>query len=230
MAFSCDFSHIDDTSANFDGVFTGGDPGFSGYRYVKLTIDGDGTYQIRSSASGGSTSIFSRVISGLDPGTKYTWEAQLGYDSGGNIIWLDVYDSGSFVTTGGSLNVDPWSWTSSNGEATAVMTRNAYSVINGEMTADNFSHYVWNDLVAKTLEMRQAKGYSWDTANGKYPTASGCRVSAGETLSASKYNGVRYNIGSVLSTGVTDRSPGDIITGNLFTKLTDTLNEIIAGA
>lgn len=107
------------------------------------------------------------------------------------------------------------------------MTKNAYQILLGNRAADDFSHYVWNDLVTKVNEMRGKKGYSWDTANGTYPTASGCKVSAGETLSAKKYNGVRYNIGSVRSVGIYDVSAGDKLTGYHITRLTDVLNDII---
>lgn len=227
MAFACDFSHIEETSATFNGTFTGGDSGYSGYRYVRLTVDGVGTYQVRSSSAGGSISIFSKVISGLEPSTRYTWDAQLGYVDGGSIIWLDLYDSGSFTTLSSGVDIDPWYWNRSNGSASSSETSDAYSVLLGDLPANYFSHLVWNDLVDKVYEMRSALGYTWDTANGKYPTRSGCYVSAGDTLSARIYNGVRYNIGSVKTTGITDRQSGDRITGTLIVTLTDVLNDII---
>ena len=98
MAFSASFSSITETSARFRASFTGGDSGFSYYRYVRLDIDRD-TYEIRSDSVGGASSSFSETIRGLDPGTTYDWEAQLGYeDASGSITWLSIYDSGSFTT------------------------------------------------------------------------------------------------------------------------------------
>lgn len=230
MALSCEFYSITETKARFRGTFTGGDSGFGGYRYLRLTIDGFGIYQIESEESGGSTSRFRKDFAGFDPGTLYTWDAQLGYEVSGEIVWLDVYDSGSFTTEGGApVSVEPWSWTKSNGAASSGQTQTAYEVLMGSVTADQFSHLVWNDLVEKAAEVRAAKGYSWDTAGGTYPSASGCKVSAGETLSAKKYNGVRYNIGSMQSTGIYDQSPGDEITGYKIYHLTDVLNDIISG-
>lgn len=227
MAFYGDFYRVTTNKAEFEASFTGGDASYAEYRYVKLTVDGDGTYQIRSNSRGGANSTFEETITGLDPGTRYYWEAQLGYVSSGSIVWLDLYDSGSFTTEEETINVDPWSWTSSNGSASSSQTRTAHNVLMGTETADRFSHLVWNDLVDKAYEVRSARGYTWDTDGGNYPSVSGCKVSAGETLSARKYNGVRYNIGSILSTGIFDQSPGDKITGYKIYHLTEVLNEII---
>lgn len=226
MAFNAGFSGITENSADFYADFTGGDSSFSGYRYVRLDIDGD-RYTIRSNRAGGSSSTFDETITGLAPGTRYSWDAQLGYDDGSGMTWLDIYDSGSFTTDETVISIDPWSWTSSNGSATNSQTQRAYDVLMGNITADNFAHEVWNDLVDKVEEMRNAKGYSWDRAGGTYPSAAGCKMYAGDRLTADAYNGVRYNIGSVFSTGIPDQSPGDPITGYKIYHLTDILNRII---
>lgn len=227
MALTCEFYDISETKARFRATFTGGDSGFGGYRYIRLTIYGFGEYQIESTDPGGSSSSFKDSFAGFEKGTRYNWEAQLGYEVSGNIVWLDVYDSGSFTTAGSSVIVEPWSWDASNGNATSVATRTAYNVLMGTENPSEFSHLVWNDLVDKAYEVRSARGYTWDTDGGNYPSVSGCKVSAGETLSARKYNGVRYNIGSILSTGIFDQSPGDKITGYKIYHLTEVLNEII---
>lgn len=226
MAFSAGFDNITENSADFWADFTGGDSSFDNYRYVRLDIDGE-TYQIRSNNRGGSNSYFDETITGLTPDTRYSWDAQLGYMAGSNIVWLDVYDSGSFRTDEPAVQIDPWSWTQSNGQATNAETQQAYDVLMGTRTANQFSHYVWNDLVDKVEEMRNAQGYNWDRAGGTYPSASGCKMSAGDRLTADAYNGVRYNIGSILSTGIFDQSPGDKITGYKIHHLTEVLNEII---
>ena len=229
MAFSCEFYDIGETDAYFDAVFTGGDSSFTEYRYVKLSVDGR-TIQIRSKSAGGSSSYFSYHLTGLDEDTRYSWTAQLGYDAGG-IVWMDVYDNGSFRTEAAPLpQVEPWDWNSSNGSASATQTRNFYQSLLGNRSADNMSHLVWNDFVDKVAEMRSALGMSWgrtDIDGTSLPSASGCKVDAGETLSANKYNGVRYNIGSVMSSGIGKQDRGDKITGNLITILASTLNSII---
>lgn len=227
MAFSAGFRNIGEEDADFYADFTGGDSSFSGYRYVDLVLNGNRAYNIRSNERGGGSSSFDETITNLSPGTQYSWEAQLGYDDGSGTTWLDIYDSGSFTTDETAILVEPWSWTRSNGSATNAQTQRAYDVIMGNITADNFAHEVWNDLVDKVAEMREAKGYTWDRAGGTYPSASGCKMSAGDRLTAAAYNGVRYNIGSVFSTGISDQSPGDQITGYKIYHLTEVLNIII---
>lgn len=227
MAFSAGFRNIGEEDADFYADFTGGDSSFSGYRYVDLVIDGSRAYNIRSNERGGSSSSFDEYISDLVPGTRYEWEAQLGYDDGTGITWLDIYDSGSFTTDEPAVYVSHWSWSESNGSASTSQTVRAYNVLMGNVTADQFAHEVWNDLVDKVVEVREALGYSWDRAGGDYPSASGCKMNAGDRLTADAYNGVRYNIGSVFSTGISDQSPGDQITGYKIYHLTEVLNIII---
>lgn len=227
MAFSAGFRNIGETDADFYADFTGGDTSFSGYRYVDLVLNGNRAYNIRSNERGGGSSSFDETITNLTPGTRYRWEAQLGYDDGTGTTWLEIYDSGSFTTDEPAVQIDRWSWTRSNGSATNAQTQRAYDVLMGDITADNFAHEVWNDLVDKVAEMRSAKGYTWDRAGGTYPSASGCKMYAGDRLTADAYNGVRYNIGSVESTGIYDQSPGDPITGYKIYHLTEVLNIII---
>lgn len=236
MPFNASFDDITETSARFWATFTGGDETFSRYRYVRLDFDGN-VYEVRSNSVGGSSSSFSRYFYGLSPGAWYDWEAQLGYEDGAGIVWLDVYDSGSFQTDEPHVSIEKWSWSRSNGEATTAMTQRAYNVLSGAIpvleadgggsVTSNFSHYVWNDLVDKVSEMRDIAENGWSTANGVYPTAPECKVYTGNTLTAEKYNGVRYNIGSIRSTGILDQSPGDRITGYKILHLTDVLNDII---
>lgn len=227
MAFSAGFRNIGEEEADFYADFTGGDSSFSGYRYVDLVLNGNRAYNIRSNERGGGSSSFDETITNLTPGTRYRWEAQLGYDDGTGTTWLEIYDSGSFTTDEPAVQIDRWSWTRSNGSATNAQTQRAYDVLMGDITADNFAHEVWNDLVDKVAEMRSAKGYTWDRAGGTYPSASGCKMYAGDRLTADAYNGVRYNIGSVESTGIYDQSPGDPITGYKIYHLTEVLNTII---
>lgn len=226
--FYGDFGNITDSSATFTARFTGGDSSYSRYRYVSLEVDGR-TFEIKSTRMGGASSSFEKKITRLDPDTKYSWFAQVGYESQGTIYWLDFTDSGSFRTDPAPIAVTPWSWTKSNGEATTTQTRTAYDVLHGNAEADQFSHYVWNDLVSKVLEMRIAKGDEWSVANGKYLDYQDCKVRAGDTLTAEIYNAVRYNIGFFQSTGIYDQSPGDSITGYKIYHLTEVLNDIING-
>jgi hypothetical protein len=132
-----------------------------------------------------------------------------------------------FTITVPAITVEPWSWTSSNGSASAVKTQQFYNVLRGtSLPEDGFSYLVWNDLVDKVDEVLVAYGTTWYPYSG-YGKA-GCKVRNGETFSAAKYNEVRFQIGSILSTGISDRSEGDEIQGRYITILTDRINSIIS--
>ena len=171
------------------------------------------------------TTSRSYTLSGLSPNTRYAIN-YYGKNSYGTGPYMP---SPVYATTEPEILVDPWSWTASNGAATATQTRNAYAILQGTRAADDFHHNVWNDLVDKVVEMREALGYSWTTDSGRFPSASGCKVSAGDTLSALKYNALKTNIGSIKSTGIQDVDAGDEITGYHIVHITDVLNEIIEG-
>lgn len=231
MPFKFVDATVSTTYAVLEFEFTGGDSSYANYRPLRLTVD-DTKYSNKvydSDDSGGSSSYWTIRVSGLTPNTTYTFEAQLGYYTGSTASWLSLYADGDFTTDPDVLPVDKWSWNASNGSASAAATQNAYKVLKGTLSADNFSYSVWNDLVDKVVEVRSAKGYGWDSVSGKYFTAANCKVSSGDTLSAQIYNSVKYNIGSVRATGILDVSAGDEIKGNLITTLTDVINEIIDG-
>lgn len=221
--------NVTSNSAELWFEFTGGDASYGNYRPLRLTISGT-NYNNRvfdSDNKGGGDSWWEIPVSGLAPDTKYTVKAQLGFYTGTTPTWLSLYAEGSFRTAKAAPEVDYWSWTASNGSATAAQTRNAYSILQGDLPADGFSHNVWNDLVDKAEEVRTARGYYWDTANGKYLPAASCKVSAGDALSAKIYNAVRYNLGSIVAVGFADVSPSDELTGYHITRLADVINLII---
>jgi len=125
------------------------------------------------------------------------------------------------------VQVDPWDWNASNGSASAAKTNQFYRVLTGQaLPEDGFSYLVWNDLVDKVAEVVEAYGGTWYPYSGY--GKNGCKVRSGDTFSASKYNEVRVQIGSILSTGISDRSEGDEIQGRYITVLTDNINTIIS--
>lgn len=172
---------------------------------------------------------FSITIDGLEPETEYI--VNVGYSNVdyGGVTWL----GGQRVTTKKaqpSINIEPWSWFDSNGYATASQTTAAYNVLMGNRTTDNFSHLVWNDFVDKVAEVvlaTSAYGMDWSVGGGNYLPKEYCYVYQGDTLSADIYNSVKYNIGSLMSTGIQNVSRGDIITGYHIVHLADVLNELI---
>jgi hypothetical protein len=218
--------NITSTSAELWFEFTGGDASYGNYRPLRLTISGT-NYNNRvfdSENKGGGDSWWEIPVSGLAPDTKYTVKAQLGFYTGSTPTWLSLYAEGSFRTAKAAPEVDYWSWTESNGSATAAQTRNAYSILQGTRTADDFSHNVWNDFVDKIVEVREARGFQW--SNG-YATLAKTKAAAGDTLSAVRFNSVWHNIQHLKGTGLPEVSSGDEIFGEQIIILTDTLNAII---
>ena len=99
----------------------------------------------------------------------------------------------------------------------------------GNSTTDNFSYKVWNDFVDKVSETRLAVlGKDWSVAGNSYLSKSRCYVYQGDTLSADIYNSVKYNIGSLRSTGIQDVSKGDKLTGYHIIHIADVLNDLIS--
>lgn len=190
--------------------------------YVRLQVGSVQVESSRFSMSANSDRTITLTAGGLSPSTSYEATAILLTESVGQVA-----EDTAYVTTT-RPPVSLWSWTSSNGSASASQTQNVYMILQGSRPADSFSYLVWNDLIDKVVDMRQAVGYSWTTDTGKYPSASGCKVSAGEAMSALKYNALKTNIGSIRSTGIPDVSPGDEITGYMLIHLTDVLNDIIS--
>lgn len=229
MSFYCSGVSAGKNDASIDITFTGGDPSYERRRCIRLTVYGT-SYQgsvYDSTNVGGSSSYFSVHIYGLTKATTYYFSAELGYYTNGVAQWTGTTCNGSFTTAGSSIVVAKWSWSASNGTATASETQNAYKVIQGTLSSEYFSSKVWNDIVDKVALVRTAMSYTWDTNNLKYFTADNCKVSSGSTLSAKVYNSVKYNIGSIAATGIQDVSPGDEVLGKYFTAITNAINVAI---
>ena len=131
----------------------------------------------------------------------------------------------SCQTNGQKANIDPWSWSSSNGFATAAQTAAAYNAITNNGFVSDFSYVVWNDMVSKANNVLSASSGSW---NSKYATYSDTLINAADkTLTATKFNSLRYNIGLRASTGISEVSTGDTVYGSYFIILANSLNSWI---
>lgn len=194
--------------------------------YVQLWVSGRTVNSAYYTMSANSDKTVTLTVTGLSADTQYEVIAFLRTTA---MDPSPVAESQSLGVWTEQLPVEPWTWTGSNGQATATQTRNAYSILQGTRLPNDFSHYVWNDLVDKISETRRAKGYSWTTDGGRLLSEDACKVYAGDTMSALQYNSIKTNIGSLLSTGIPDVSAGDKITGYMIVHLTDVLNQIIAG-
>ena len=120
-----------------------------------------------------------------------------------------------------------WSWTSSNGSATASQTQDAYNALIGKDVVTKFSYLVWNDMVNKVKAMLDSIGESWNSSYATYENT--LMTSSDKTLTATKFNSLRFNIGSHSSTGITDKYTGDDVYGSYFTTLANHLNIWIGG-
>lgn len=218
---------VTETMASMTARLTNGDSSFIGTRYLRVYVNGS-LRSTLSDSSGGGSDTFTYTIRNLLPGTRYSWDTELGYkaEKESSITWVSSLDrSGTFTTDEERVYIDQWSWTSSNGSATALQTRAAYSAVTNNGTVKNFSYLVWNDLVDKAKEVFDANGYSWDNRFASYYST---RMSASDRiLTAARFNSLRYNIGIHSSTGIQTVYSGDPVYGWYLTQLVNSLNALI---
>lgn len=179
--------------------------------YVRIdpgsTVYVDRTYTATSSS-------LSRSFSGLKPSTDYACNVKLD-----DTTWIGTR---YFTTDSPEIKVEPWSWSRSNGDASASQTSAAYSAVRNKGKVSGFSYLVWNDMVNKVKEILDAKGLSW---NNRFASYAGTLMSSGSrTLTATKFNSLRYNIGLHYSTGIDTVFRGDTVYGWYFTTLTSCMN------
>lgn len=75
----------DGTKATVSGEFSGGDSSYSYAKRIRVSVTGAGEYYFTSPQTSGGYNTFSGVITGLTPGTSYSWFA-----------WLQVMRPGGF--------------------------------------------------------------------------------------------------------------------------------------
>lgn len=228
-------------TASWGALFTGGDSSHAKPRYVELLLDGVLETYVESAEYSGGTNNFTWQFSNLSPSTTYTWSATLYYINGsGDLTATSYTDSGNFTTDKEPLNVEPWSWQYSNGVASNTETRNFYNVLYGSLPADPryFSHNVWNDLIDKVYELvvaTEATSSGWDET---YAEIWDTKVSAGDILTAVRFNSLRQNVNRVCSKAgispvtvtyamVGESGDNKPIFGKYFIIITDKINEII---
>lgn len=171
-----------------------------------------GTSTLGANVSSGGAFTFS----GLDSGTEYDIFVEITAPG-----WTIVVELETTAETD-AVSVEPWSWSSSNGSASASQTKKAYSAVSNKGSLGDFSYLVWNDMVDKVQEILDANGDTWNT---KYASYSATKMSSGDkTLTAKRFNSLRYNIGLRYSTGITEVSRGDRVYGSYFITLANCIN------
>ena len=85
----------------------------------------------------------------------------------------------------------------------------------------------FNDMVNKVKEILDSQGLSW---NSRFASYAGTLMGSGSrTLTATKFNSLRYNIGLHYSTGIDTVYRGDTVYGWYFTTLASCINYWLAG-
>lgn len=167
--------------------------------------------------SSGTTKWMTKT--GLKPGTRYSVSIEAeDLVTGWSNSWSDR------VTTDKIL-VSAWSWSSSNGTASASQTKAAYTVLTNNGSTSDFSYLVWNDMCSKVIEIENAAGLTWST---KYASYADTKMSSSDkVLTATRFNSLRYNIGRSYSTGINEVASGDTVYAWYFTTLARCMNEWI---
>lgn len=167
--------------------------------------------------SSGTTKWMTKT--GLKPGTRYSVSIEAeDLVTGWSNSWSDR------VTTDKIL-VSAWSWSSSNGTASASQTKAAYIALTNNGSTSDFSYLVWNDMCSKVIEIENAAGLTWST---KYASYADTKMSSSDkVLTATRFNSLRYNIGRSYSTGINEVASGDTVYAWYFTTLARCMNEWI---
>lgn len=181
----------------------------------------DGKYKGQSTLSAGVSSGGTYTFTGLKAGTEYEISVSITAPSWSYTVEKET----TAETDAATIDIDYWSWTSSNGSATASQTKKAYTAVDSNGKLSDFSYKVWNDMVDKVDEILDAMGYSWSSY---YCSKSNTKMSSSDKeLTAERFNSLRYNIGSHYGTGIQEVDTGDIVYGDYFITLADKINDWI---
>lgn len=175
------------------------------------------SFTFNSIPSSGTTAW--RTKTGLKPGTRYSVSIEIeDLDTGWSNSW-------STRVTTDKIVVASWSWSSSNGTASASQTKAAYTALTNNGSTSDFSYLVWNDMCSKVIEIENAAGLTWST---KYASYADTKMSSSDkVLTATRFNSLRYNIGRSYSTDIQEVSSGDTVYAWYFTTLARCMNEWI---
>lgn len=179
--------------------------------YVRLYSDTSNFYSDNFTAS---SSTHYRSCTGLTPNTRYVCNVSVN----GTLLGQQ-----SFWTDSETINIDLWDWNVSNGSNASVQqTKNAYTAITTKGSILNFSYTVWNDMVDKVKEILDETSSSWNSTYATYANTK--MTSSNKTMTATRFNSLKYNIDLHSSTGIATQSSGNIIYGSYFVTLANRIN------
>ena len=124
------------------------------------------------------------TITGLIANTTYEIMAVSYWTAGNGQSGTTNY---TLTVKTGTSQLSLWSWTSSNGSATAEQTKKAYTAITNNGYVRDFHYSVWNDLVNKLNEY--ITKYQKSTWNGRKLSLSATKMTnSDKTLTAKRFN------------------------------------------
>ena len=135
----------------------------------------------------------------------------------------NVTDDTTTLAFAGVTNQYGWDWTSKTSLVSPpkVLAR-AQSALNNKSDVSKFSHTTWNSLVTQAYNLAMLRGSGWDS---RYATIVDTFMSPNDrVLTAKRFNSLRYNIGLIQSTGITEKSRGDPVLASYFTTIMSALN------
>lgn len=220
--FSAFFNNHTETSSEFSAMFSGGNKGYTGKRFVQLEVGGRVYTITGTNTSDGSGTRFYKTVTGLSPGKTYSWSAMLGYgSSSSSITWLDTYtDSGLFETEQSVVKPDTWYWTL--GESSAF---------NNKGSITNLTRVRWNDFIDRVNEAIEY-GITVKKYSMSYISSSN-KMGSDKIMYATDFNAVLEGVNTICwrsgvqDTSVAGVSRGGTIYGWYFPALSAALNRAI---
>lgn len=150
----------------------------------------------------------------LTAGSTYTFKAKafVQSDSGGYVESL-TYSSSISVTASSYQRPTNWSWTTAE-----------LNAFNNNGTVTTLTYTRWNSFIDKVQEFINYYNTKYGTG---VPSVTQYKMSSSnKTLTATAFNNIRFSIGSMNPTGISNVSTGDTVYGSYFTTLSNKLNGI----
>lgn len=122
------------------------------------------------------------------------------YFASTHTVKVEIYDNETeelYYTDEDSIStlyptITPWSWSTSNGEATAQQTQAAKTALDTVGQVSDFHYKVWDDFIRKIAEAREETGQVWLNT---YATEAAALVGAAYgQLTAARFNAAVQNI------------------------------------
>lgn len=182
-------------------------PGFSYYEIAYRPSYTETATFLKMQAQGD----FSRVIEGLEAGQTYV--VNVAYSShDGNYVFLGPQR----VSLPAAAAVEHWVWPAGYED-----------MLSGGKALSGFSYTVWNALCDKVVAIHQAHGSYIRWLDDRLTLQQTKMTGNDRTLTAQRFNSLRFNIGSHYSTGLPEVSSGQPVPGSYFLTLGQAINHWI---